>query len=261
MRDIQKLISSLTVPAVHAVAVKSPSRSHLGGRPHLPATIEWPKWQERYLDFLARISLPEVHQTHEIYWLPKDGALLFFYDNEEQPWGFDPKERGSTVVLHVPDVEEPFPAKFKSSEDQPFAHVNLGFKSIETLPSSLRSQVKTLNLTDEEKKEYWKFLDTLHGDLPKHQVGGFPARIQGDEMELECQLATNGLFAGESGYVDPRADQLAAGAADWRLLFQLDSTSNPDFVWGDTGRLYFWVREQDAKTGRFDNVWTILQCF
>lgn len=31
-------------------------------------------------------------------------------------------------------------------------------------------------------------------------------------------------------------------------------------MWGDAGILYFWVREQEAAAGRFDNAWAILQC-
>jgi uncharacterized protein YwqG len=47
---------------------------------------------------------------------------------------------------------------------------------------------------------------------------------------------------------------------DWRLLLQLDSDEHMDVMWGAAGMLYFWVREQEAAAGRFENVWVILQC-
>ena len=50
------------------------------------------------------------------------------------------------------------------------------------------------------------------------------------------------------------------GAADWRLLLQLDSDDGVDFMWGDAGVLYFWIREADARAMRFDRVWLVLQC-
>jgi hypothetical protein len=39
--------------------------------------------------------------------------------------------------------------------------------------------------------------------LPAHHLGGYPDPIQGEDMELDCQLASNGLYCGdESGYND-----------------------------------------------------------
>ena len=82
-------------------------------------------------------------------------------------------------------------------------------------------------------------------------------------MRLECQLVTHGLYCGdESGYQDPRAEALAAGAGDWRLLFQLDSDEEGLGVsWGDAGKLYFWIRRPDLRARRFEATWTILQCY
>lgn len=37
------------------------------------------------------------------------------------------------------------------------------------------------------------------------------------------------------------------------------STTVPDMEWGDTGRLYFWVREADLQAGALDRAWCILQ--
>jgi uncharacterized protein YwqG len=80
-------------------------------------------------------------------------------------------------------------------------------------------------------------------------------------MELECQLVTNGIYCGDpSGYEGPRAAVLEAGSADWRLLMQLDSDDEAGMMWGDAGRLYFWIREADLRERRFDKVWLILQC-
>lgn len=80
-------------------------------------------------------------------------------------------------------------------------------------------------------------------------------------MELECQLVTNGLYCGDSsGYKDPRAESLKAGAANWKLLLQLVSDDDLGVMWGDSGTVYFWVEEQAASVGRFENTWLILQC-
>ena len=94
-----------------------------------------------------------------------------------------------------------------------------------------------------------------------HQLLGYSGNIQG-EMELECQLVTNGVYTGDrEGYQNPRVQTLREGAKDWMLLLQVDSDDEPGMMWGDLGRLYFWIRRQDLKARNFDNTWCILQCY
>jgi uncharacterized protein YwqG len=80
-------------------------------------------------------------------------------------------------------------------------------------------------------------------------------------MELECQLASNGVNCGSpEGYATPQAKQLEDGAQNWRLLFQMDSDDDLGVMWGDVGMLYFWIEEAAARRGDFSNVWLVLQC-
>ena len=50
------------------------------------------------------------------------------------------------------------------------------------------------------------------------------------------------------------------GAAEWLLLLQVDSDDVAQWMWGDCGRLYYWIRESDLRGRRFDRIWAILQC-
>ncbi len=260
MRNVNTLAESVAAPAIHVIAAGEASRSHLGGSPRLPGGVSWPEWQGRRLGFLARLSLPEVHRARKLEWLPPDGALLFFYDVEEQPWGFDPKDKGSCAVLHVPDLDEPLASSADAAEDEYFPQMNVEFREIAIYPSTDRPAVDVLDLSDEERERYWELLDSPFRGMPKHQVAGLPAPVQGDYMELECQLASNGLYCGnQTGYNDPRAKALGSGAADWRLLLQLD-TDDDAVMWGDCGTLYFWIRVNEAAAGNFDNPWLVLQC-
>ncbi len=246
--------------AVHVVRGDAPTRSHLGGAPGLPPDIAWPQRESRKLRFLARLSLTELQAAAATDWLPQSGALLFFYDDDKQPWGFDPADRGGWAVLHVPDIPAssrlPVP---ESSELLPYSSVAL--RRIEALPSGERPEVQALNLSDSEFDEYVEIADQRFGGLPKHQVLGLPSPMQGDSMELECQLASNGVNCGSpEGYATARAKQLEAGAQNWRLLFQMDSDDDLGVMWGDVGMLYFWIEEAAARRGDFSNVWLVLQC-
>jgi len=264
IRDVEALTAALSEPAVHIVTGESPTRSHFGGLASLPPDVAWPTHNGRRLEFLARLSLPELQRALPLSWLPESGALLFFYDLDEQPWGFDPKHRGQWAVLHVDDLAAPqgpvdvdadgsaLPVPYRYIECQP----------IRTLPTSERGSIEQLNFDDDELEELQRLADLPFSGRPKHQIGGFPAPVQGDAMELECQLASHGIYCGDgSERRDPRARELAAGAQDWRLLLQLDTDDELELTWGDAGMVYFWIHEDAARKGRFSDAWVVLQCY
>ncbi len=66
----------------------------------------------------------------------------------------------------------------------------------------------------------------------QHRLLGHAQVIQ-NPMELKCQLASNGVYCGTpEDYRSERAKQLEAGAADWRLLLQIDTDEpGPGWMW------------------------------
>ena len=66
----------------------------------------------------------------------------------------------------------------------------------------------------------------------------------------------------------PGRDALALAEArrrsveNWQLLFQLDTVADNGFelMFGDCGRVYFYIPKEDLTARRFDRVWLILQC-
>ena len=260
-------------------------RSRLGGRPDLPRGMKWPMRQpyslvyprgnrpamekQRPLAFLAQINLADVASCGGTNLsIPSSGLLSFFYDAESQPWGFDPGDSVGFLLMwsgeQLLEPQEPpqtLHAIFNPVllEAQPrecipppssFAMSQLFERSAD--PKSARNQLETLFSKEETKTRYW----TSH-----HAFGGWPCPIQG-EMETECQLVTNGVFCGlPEGYSTRKAMRLRPGAADWRLVLQLASDKRAGFEWGDSGSVYVWMRDQDVRAGRFDQCWTILQCY
>ena len=257
LAEVEKLAAPLAAPAVHLVPAASDTPCHLGGEPNLPAGVSWPAKNGKRLPLLASIDLPSVAEALPIDWLPRTGRLLFFYDVEEQPWGFDPKDRGSWAVIHAQDGGVPASSPAPGALPRQFVSP----RRIASLPSYERPEFESLGLSEEQSEALIEIGITAYGDAPRHQIGGYPHPIQGDAMELECQIVSHGIYAGEpSAYKDPRVTALKDGAKDWRLLLQFDSDDSLDVMWGDAGTVYFWVREQDARAGRFENVWLVLQC-
>ena len=251
--------ATLTRPAVQLLtADDGATLSHFGGVPRLPEGVDWPRRDGAALGFLARLSLPELHRAHRVDWLPATGALLFFFDMDGDRWGFDPSDRGSFAVLHVPDLPAP-PGPADGQTTLPQRAITC--RRIEVLPSMQRGHFQGVDVHDDEADRYFETCEAIFADRPKHQVSGYPSPVQGDDMELTCQLVTHGLYCGDArGYKDPRAASLKAGAADWRLLLQIDTDDALDLMWGDCGTLYFWVEERKARAGDFVDAWVQMQC-
>jgi uncharacterized protein YwqG len=236
--------------------------SRLGGVPDLPADLPWPVNDDGApLSFIAQLDLRQI-ATHEVEGiLPRTGLLSFFYEATTQSaWGFDPADHGSWAVMHTAgDIGvEPRGASDRVAQEGQFPAVGLSPHPELTFAPWESFVVESLGMTPEEVLAYAGVLAAE--DATIHRLLGHPDPVQGD-MQLECQLVTNGLYCGNaSGYRDPRAAQLRPGAADWRLLFQVDSQDEAAMMWGDVGRLYYWIKHDDLIAMHWDLSWLILQC-
>ena len=98
----------------------------------------------------------------------------------------------------------------------------------------------------------------------RSQLLGWPDIIQ-NNMTLECELVSRGYYLGGSWESVPQEERDALrtpSVQDWRLLFQLDTVASGDFelMFGDCGRIYFYIRREDLLARRFDRAWLVLQC-
>ena len=251
--------------------------SKIGGRPDLPLTVEWPYETERPfnerdlrfkqrpvknellpLSFVAQINLSEVSQLDEENLLPKSGMVYFFYSAEQKVWGFDPRDYSgfkiiyydgdmSKLVRHRPPANLPEYARFTSCSIQPRLETNY--------PPPFLDELRFLS--EEELDLY----DRSFEEFPVNKIFGYADIVQ-DEMELECELVTNGLYCGDAtGYNDPKRQTLEANIDQWKLLLQIDSNEEDcGMMWGDVGRIYYWIRKDDLLNKQFDKAWLILQC-
>lgn len=258
---------------VRLIDAAKPGFSKLGGVPDVPNGFRWPTDRNGPMAFLAQFDLGEVSQHDGDGLLPKSGRLWFFYDNGASPWGFDPAERNCWKVVFdasgagVGPAQVPEGALGEDSEDNVFPERRVGFARVMTYPDLESWEgFGAANDADGEQLEEAseRFSESLEEDdaADCHQLLGHASPIQGP-MELECQLTSNGIYMGDWSCApedEPRAAALAAGAQDWTLLLQLDS-DEALWMWGDSGRLYFWIRRQDLARKDFSNVWVVLQCF
>ena len=235
--------------------------SRLGGLPIVGPGFDWPKLHDTNLSFIAQLDLPSLSAFNTD--LPDKGSLLFFYDADQESWGFDPKHKNGFAVIYFEELPEIEITDFP--EDLPdhgkFRSKTVGGRLADSYPPDQSEAMEALGLTS---KEADRLADLFYKHLPledtSHKALGFPDQIQGD-MQRECQLASNGVdCGGPAGYKSQRAKELEPGVGDWRLLLQIDSDDDCGMMWGDVGRIYFWIRQQDLANRAFENCWCILQC-
>lgn len=235
--------------------------SRFGGEALLPSGHAWPATRSgEPLCFIGQINSTEVGVPDGVPSLPPRTLLAFFYDADgQEAWGFDPDD---VQYWRVVAVELAAAQPVETPDDaQAFSPHRVVPEAAVTIPHYWEPRIETLWNADAEA------LGNLYRELnpddvaPYHRLFGWPDLVQ-NPMQLECQLAANGInVGGPEGYRDPRAAGLAAGAADWMLLLQVDTDHDIGWTWGDVGMIYYWIRAADLRAGRFDRVWMIFQCY
>ena len=227
------------------------------------------------LSFLAQINCEEVHEYDTDGLLPSKGMLYFFYEAANMTWGFDPNDKGSAKVYFHPEISPElhrtdFPPDL--SEEYQLPEMPITFSAAKELPAF-------------EEFTEWHDEELEHGDWQRYDETkvemGFDSELEGNATEgmiakllgyanliqngmlLSCEQVTNGIYCGDP--VEIPEDRLCLhkeNAKNWQLLFQLDSirTDTFEMLWGDVGRIYFYIRIEDLKNMNFDNCWLLLQC-
>lgn len=234
----------------------------LGGSPRLPSPDLWPDRKGRPLSFIAELDLAALRAGGGPDYLPAEGFLHVFYDAEDQPWGFDPEDRDGLALVFTATVADQSLPGPPAPDTVVFAARSLKGRRALSYPTPARLEPTTPPLSDADMEALADLERSDLGPGPQHRVGGYPSPIQNDSMEIEAELASRGVYLGDgSGYDTDGPDAERIARAEWRLLLQIDSDDDADMMWGDTGTLYVWIRERDARTGNFDRPWLILQCY
>lgn len=267
-------IDSRFVPAQGKLAVGA---SKFGGRPDVPADFIWPVFETdtreddqvkaRPLAFLVQFDCAQLAPLDPEGLLPKEGLLSFFYELESQRWGYDPKDAGCARVFWF---EGPLaPAEFPAELEEDFRLPEMAAQlSGATDAPDFQDACPALEYpwTANDYRAFDQARRELGMDYPanRSQLLGWPDIIQ-NNMTLQCELISRGYYLGGSWEKIPLEERSALrtpSVRDWQLLFQLDTVENGDFelMFGDCGRIYFYIRREDLAQRRFDRVWLIQQC-
>lgn len=249
---LRGLMNRLARPTLLLAPAKAAVFSKLGGAPEMPEGHAWPDGEKAPRAFLAQIDLAEVRASDGPAWLPAQGRLYAFYD--EWRAGFADEVRMLFSIEPPGPPAEPPPTlapKWRFSERRA---AFLPFRSIPSL-DWLGVDVAELDVSDSELDQLADAPDEPFGDELQHRIGGYPSEVQDGEMRLECEYLARGL---EREAVEPPPNILRPSRT-WRLLLQIDSDPALGMSWGDTGRLYVFVRQKHAEAGDFSKTVTLSQ--
>ena len=243
-------------------------RSRLGGSPDLPPGFVWPTWSGRELGFLGQIDLAAIAAIDSETALPPEGLLLFFYDVAAGPSGLSPAHRGSCRVVLVSARADELEVDGRHTPVLRAFPVAVSRELM--LPGAWSFAAEELELSADEMDPWDDLRDRLAraqgveleeacpDRIALHRLLGYQDEI-GREIELDCQLASAGVDAGDvSLYFESRGAQ-EAEARTWQLLLQVsadDSLATPDERFD---RLFICIREADVRAGNFDGAWALLR--
>jgi uncharacterized protein YwqG len=250
--------------------------SKLGGRPTLPADIDWPRQGQTGmpLHFLSQIDLSSLPTT-PLYnapgapTLPKRGLLFFFADMvEEMLWGENGGPLAATRVIFVKEAGlERAPPDDTPGILHAFDERSGGFKTgiIEYRPMALESQViETFSEAgDPDASLLVAPIEKAIGPLPVFTGPGSWGAIAAAKpreyiQELHGRRELNlplHQMLGVATNIQGTAGRLqTAGTV---LLLQIDSDTwlHEEFMFCDMGAAQFWIEPADLTRGKFEKAW------
>lgn len=252
---LESQMKALARPTLLLLPTEAPAFSKLGGAPDLGDGATWPtstvthRFPRREvttpMGFVAQLDLAEVRAAGGPDWLPNQGRLYFF----AEPW------MGAVVHDPMPDDAQPriavpaLPKGFPLAERQVVMSPAISYPDLEWMVDDLHEPEM-----DEEVLERLAEFPAAHMPSPEHRIGGHASAIQGLNMEFECEQMLATLEGREPTLTRP-------SESDWRLLLQVDTDADLKAQWGDGGRLYYWIREADARDGDFSKIQMIGQSY
>ncbi|HMR91366.1 MAG TPA: YwqG family protein [Chitinophagaceae bacterium] len=234
-------------------------KSKMGGLPDLPKGVEWfTDDTGKPLSFIGQVNMSDLIPYDQSGLLPSTGILYFFYTGMQDAWGDNAYDKNMFRVYYYDgSVKDLMRRSAPGGLEDYFIYdaCKLVFEPSVSLPYPDKNYL-TERMTEEEINKYDNAIwDEIYHRSTK--LLGY-ADASGD-MELGCEL----IAQGQSAYHIPAGKdgiELAKQAADWLLLFQVDSDERESgMMWGDGGRLYFWIKMDDLRNKRFDRCWVILQ--
>jgi len=260
-----------------------PLQTKIGGKPDLPPDFEWYYYEgtdyndvkaNRPLSFIAQVNCEEIRKYDKDNLLPEKGMLYFFYELMTMEWGFSPEDKGCAKVFYYDgDLSELKPSEFPEEleEECIIPEIAVEFQSFRDIPDYCETQLLDDFEIPDDDDEFDEFIDEYSDrrfeefdNDERIKLLGYADTIQ-NIMQYECEYVSRGYEMGEGlpEISESEKADIQKHLHDWILLFQMDTIEKDDYelMFGDCGRIYFWIRKEDLEKRNFSNVHLVLQCY
>jgi len=232
-----------------------PGMSYFGGLPDLPDDIPWPERAPgEPLSFLGQINLEDVAKFECANMLPESGLLQFYYhsDQDASGWSLKHKKYWKTVYIaprETSNKKRKSPVNHTQCDGEVFELYNptkIVFYETLCLPAYDSEKLNALTFDDQETSAFFydlkfKFIRNTVVDTGDgfHQLLGEAQTVQVSLTDRLKELDKN----------------------DFILLLQIGGDENLDWVWWDSGRLFFLMSKKGLTQGNWNEVWMILESY
>lgn len=255
-------------------------QSKIGGAPDVPPGFEWPtvevsRWkffgrerEEKPLGFLAQFDLAELAPFDLNHELPTTGMLSFFYTIDGSSSKLFDSNGGYRVYFWNDNeqLERRTHNKVEKRNWLPPHSVSFAAKwmCLDIEAWQINSIELEYNEFEQWNEDFRIEMEALFEDDSKHHLLGYGENVQSN-IPLAAYMTTTKDKQRRGESFQSFNDRARNGISQWRLLFQLNSHDSPDkrspeWMWGDTGMIYFCLTDEDLKNQNFDSTWLQLQC-
>lgn len=270
LKEIQSSIRLKTT----GVSCKELGRTKLGGCPDLPKKISWEKseFNNKYFSFLGQINLEEVKEFDEQELLPKKGMLYFYFNLDS---GDEGKVIFSNEIIGLEKAV--LPEEFNEQKKSFFKRLLTGKSKKRILKESEVEIYKEYNFPSPDSLRLERIQKITGTDIKPNNAfeeGIFEDSYEKGETETTSNHHLIGNYKGiqnefhELNFADFKIQDFKDlsleeidKALKWKLLFQFDSDDNLEISWGDWGKIYFFIHEDDLKNHNFDNIKISADCY
>ncbi len=243
---IERLLPAIALAATRAdddeIAIGA---SKFGGAPDVPDGFAWPMRDDAPLVFMAQINLAEIAPFDIENQLPSSGVLSFFYDmNEDGDWPFgEMADEGGWRVFH-------FEGDLERAQVPEQAQISHGLQTATVKPQifcSVPTSTFWINaeddeFTEEEEGQWEELLEKFEKSRHSLAMLNHPHIIQNDARYETANWTGRGTLD------------------DWIVLLQMDIDKEIDWMWGDTGAMFYLMHRDDLKARDWDKCWLNAQC-